>query len=87
MNKRKNLQRPDHDLEAEALAALEEARAMPHGPERALAMKKAGSLRTAAGYRVCEARKAHEDVKRVPKSCFRQLRSITDSVRMAEDLI
>ena len=48
MTKNKNLQRPDHDLEAEALAALEEARAMPPGPERTRAMRKAGHLRNAA---------------------------------------
>jgi hypothetical protein len=39
--------RPRLDLEAEALAALEEARAMPHGPERTEAMKRAGILRNA----------------------------------------
>jgi hypothetical protein len=38
----------DHEVEAEALAALEEARALPHGPERTRAMKRAGSLRNAA---------------------------------------
>jgi len=48
MAEKKNLQRLDHDLDEEALAALEAARAMPHGPERTLAMKKAGSLRNAA---------------------------------------
>jgi hypothetical protein len=48
MTEQKNVRRPDHDLEAEALAALEEARAMPHGPERARAMKRAGNLRYAA---------------------------------------
>ena len=37
-----------HDLEAQASAALDEARAMPHGPERTEAMKKAGTLRNAA---------------------------------------
>ena len=31
-----------HDLEVQASAALDEARAMPHGPERTEAMKKAG---------------------------------------------
>jgi hypothetical protein len=36
------------ELEAEALAALEEARRMPAGPERTEAMKKAGILRNAA---------------------------------------
>jgi hypothetical protein len=39
--------RPRLDLEAEALAALEEARAMPRGPERTEAMKRAGILRNA----------------------------------------
>ena len=37
-----------HDLEVQASAALDEARAMPHGPERTEAMKKAGTLRNAA---------------------------------------
>jgi hypothetical protein len=32
------------DLEAEALIALEKARAMPHGRERAEALRKAGML-------------------------------------------
>ena len=40
--------RPELDLDAEALAALDEARAMLHGPERTAAMKKAGILRNAA---------------------------------------
>jgi len=48
MTEQKNVRRLDHDLEAEALAALEEARAMPHGPERVRAMKRAGNLRNAA---------------------------------------
>ena len=39
--------KPRLDLEAEALAALEEARALPHGPERTEAMKRAGILRNA----------------------------------------
>ena len=39
---------PELDLDAEALAALDEARALPHGPERTEAMKKAGMLRNAA---------------------------------------
>jgi hypothetical protein len=43
----KNL-RSKLELEAEALAALEEARRMPAGPERTEAMKKAGILRNAA---------------------------------------
>ena len=37
-------------LEAEALAALEEARTMPPGPARTEAMKKAGILRNAADF-------------------------------------
>jgi hypothetical protein len=40
--------RPKRDLEAEALAALEEARTMPPGPQRNEAMKQAGILRNAA---------------------------------------
>jgi len=40
--------RPELDLDAEAQAALDEARAMPQGPERTAAMKKAGILRNAA---------------------------------------
>jgi hypothetical protein len=41
MVKGKKVQRPELDLDTEALAALEEARGMPHGPERTEAMKKA----------------------------------------------
>jgi hypothetical protein len=37
-----------HDLDTKAVAALEEARDMPPGPERTEAMKKAGILRNAA---------------------------------------
>ena len=43
----KNL-RPKLELEAEALAALEQARTMPPGSERNEAMKQAGVLRNAA---------------------------------------
>jgi hypothetical protein len=39
---------PKFDLEAEALEALDKARALPRGRERADAMKKAGALRYAA---------------------------------------
>ena len=39
MAQEKDDQRPELDLDAEARAALEEARAMPHGPERAQAMR------------------------------------------------
>jgi len=42
---------PDLNLQALALAALEEARAVPPGPERTEAMKKAGMLRNAAALR------------------------------------
>jgi hypothetical protein len=38
---------PKPDLEAEALEALEKARALPHGRERAEALKKAGALQIA----------------------------------------
>jgi len=38
----------DRDLDAEAQEALEAAQAMPYGPERAAALKKAGMLRRAA---------------------------------------
>ncbi len=48
MPEEKKVRRPELDLDAEALAALEEARAMPRGPERTEAMKKAGFLRNAA---------------------------------------
>lgn len=40
--------KPQLDLEVEALTALEKARALPHGPERTEAMKRAGILRNAA---------------------------------------
>jgi hypothetical protein len=43
--------KPRLDLETEAVAALERARAMPHGPERTEAMKQAGILRNAADLR------------------------------------
>jgi hypothetical protein len=48
MAEEKKDQRPKLDLEAEALAALEQARMIPPGPERTEAMKKAGILRNAA---------------------------------------
>jgi hypothetical protein len=40
--------RDDYDLDTQATAALDEARAMPPGPERTEALKKAGLLRNAA---------------------------------------
>jgi hypothetical protein len=48
MDQEKKVRRRDLDLDAEASAALEEARAMQRGPERAAAMKKAGFLRNAS---------------------------------------
>ena len=48
MSQKKMGWRPELDLDAVALAALDEARALPHGPERTEAMKKAGMLRNAA---------------------------------------
>ena len=48
MAKEKKVRRAELDLDAEALVALEQARALPHGPERTEAMKKAGVLRNAA---------------------------------------
>jgi hypothetical protein len=48
MDQEKKARRRELDLDAEALAALDEARAMPHGPARTAAMKKAGNLRNAA---------------------------------------
>jgi len=41
----------DHDLDAAALMALDEARKLKPGPERAEAMKQAGILRHAADLR------------------------------------
>jgi hypothetical protein len=40
--------RPLQDLHIDALAALEHARAMPHGPARSEALKRAGTLQNAA---------------------------------------
>jgi hypothetical protein len=48
MTEKKSRRLTDHEVEAEALAALEDARALPHGPKRTRAMKKALSLRNAA---------------------------------------
>jgi len=48
MDKRKAADRPQQDLHMEALAALEQARAMPHGPARSEALKRAGLLQNAA---------------------------------------
>jgi hypothetical protein len=48
MAEEKKERRPQSDLDAEALTALEEARAMQPGPERTEAMKRAGILRNAA---------------------------------------
>jgi hypothetical protein len=49
MDKKKaEVVRPQQDLQLEALAALEQARAMPHGPARSEALKRAGILQNAA---------------------------------------
>jgi hypothetical protein len=48
MSEDKKHPQPDIDLDAQAQMALSEARAMPPGPERSEAMKKAGILRNAA---------------------------------------
>jgi hypothetical protein len=48
MAKGRKAGRSELDLDFEALAALEEARGLPHGPERTEALKKAGLLRKAA---------------------------------------
>jgi hypothetical protein len=48
MDKKKSEDRPSRELHMEALAALEQARAMPHGPARAEALKRAGLLQNAA---------------------------------------
>jgi len=48
MDKKKTEALPQQDLHMEALAALEQARAMPHGPARSEALKRAGLLQNAA---------------------------------------
>ena len=42
---------PHHDLDADALMALDQARKLKPGPKRAAAMKRAGNLRYAADSR------------------------------------
>jgi len=48
MDKKRIEGRPQRDVHMEALAALEQARAMPHGPARSEALKRAGILQNAA---------------------------------------
>jgi hypothetical protein len=48
MDRKKIEDRPQPDLHIEALTALEQARAMPHGPARSEALKRAGLLQNAA---------------------------------------
>jgi hypothetical protein len=48
MDKKNAESHPQQDLHMEALAALEQARAMPHGPARSEALKRAGMLQHAA---------------------------------------
>jgi hypothetical protein len=43
--------RDDDDPESRAVVALDEARKLPHGPERTEALKQAGKLRNAADRR------------------------------------
>jgi hypothetical protein len=51
MDRKKVEDRPQQDLHMEALAALEQARAMPHGPARSEALKRAGIIQNAADIR------------------------------------
>jgi hypothetical protein len=48
MDRKKIEDQPNQDLHMEALAALEQARAMPRGPARSEALKRAGLLQNAA---------------------------------------
>jgi hypothetical protein len=48
MDQDKKDNRPNRDLDIEATTALDMARALPPGPERTEAMKRAGILRKAA---------------------------------------
>jgi hypothetical protein len=48
MDKKKAEAQPRQDLQIEALVALEQARAMPHGRARSEALKRAGILQNAA---------------------------------------
>ena len=48
MDRKKTEARLQQDLHIEALVALEQARAMPHGPARSEALKRAGILQKEA---------------------------------------
>lgn len=48
MGEKRDDSRALRDLQTEAMTALEEARAMPHGPARSEALKRAGRLQQAA---------------------------------------
>jgi len=48
MGEKKTEDRPQRELHFEAMAALEQARAMPHGPARSEALKRAGILQNTA---------------------------------------
>jgi hypothetical protein len=48
MDRKKIEERPNRELHMEALAALEQARAMPKGSARSEALKRAGLLQNAA---------------------------------------
>jgi hypothetical protein len=65
MDQEKKARRGELDLDAEAFAALEEACAMPPGPERIKAKKKSGQssqCNRPAWDRFCEAGPAHENL-------------------------
>jgi hypothetical protein len=48
MDKKKAEVRPGQEMQIDALVALEQAVAVPHGPARSEALKRAGSLQNAA---------------------------------------
>ncbi|HSU52636.1 MAG TPA: hypothetical protein VLT36_01105, partial [Candidatus Dormibacteraeota bacterium] len=58
MSDQTNDSRPKFELEAEALMALEKARAMPRGMERAEALKKGGGATEHGPRNVCRSTKA-----------------------------
>jgi hypothetical protein len=66
--------RSKRDLDAEALAALDEARSMPHGPERTEAMRKAGILRNAADLQGIISRSAEDPRKLRLRRMLKQFR-------------
>jgi hypothetical protein len=65
------------DLEAVALEALEKARALPHGPERTEALKKAGVLQNAANGKAFHSRNAEDPPK--PRHWYHWVRRLSDT--------